>query len=100
VANQHHLLKFISKKRNRTKIDALMSVAAIAHPLMAVPQVLMVYATREVAGLSMFMWIAWLALGLVFLLYGLSHKLKPYVLMQLLWVAIDVLMITGIVLYR
>lgn len=99
MANQHHLLKFISTKRNRTKIDALMSVAAVAHPLMALPQVIMVYTTHEVAGLSLFMWAAWLILGLVFLLYGLAHKLKPYILMQLLWVAIDVLMITGILLY-
>lgn len=100
MANQHHLLKFISSKRNRTKIDRLMSVAAVVHPLMALPQVVMVYTFKEVAGLSIFMWAAWLALGLVFLLYGLAHKLKPYIMMQLLWVVIDVLMIAGILLYR
>lgn len=100
MANQHHLLKFLSKKKNRTRIDAVMSVAAITHPLMAVPQVVQIYTTKQVAGLSIFMWIAWLVLGMVFLLYGLSHRLKPYILMQVLWVVIDLLVISGIMLYK
>lgn len=100
MANQHHLLKFLSKKQNRTKIDALMSVAAIAHPLMALPQVVLIYSTKQVAGLSLFMWVAWLVLGLVFLAYGLAHRLKPYILMQVLWVVIDLLVISGILMYR
>jgi len=100
MGNQHHLLKYLHQKRNRTKIDRVMSVAAVAHPLMAVPQVVQIYTTHEVAGLSIFMWVAWLALGMVFLLYGLAHLLKPYILMQVLWVVIDVLVITGILLYR
>lgn len=100
MANQHHLLRYLHKKQNRTKIDAVMSVAAIAHPLMALPQVIQIYATKQVAGLSIFMWVAWLALGMVFLLYGLAHRLKPYILMQVLWVVIDLLVISGILLYR
>jgi uncharacterized protein with PQ loop repeat len=100
MANQHHLLKYLHKKRNRTKIDAAMSVAAVAHPLMALPQVWLIYSTHQVEGLSLFMWVAWLALGLVFLTYGLAHLLKPYILMQVLWVIVDLLVITGILLYR
>lgn len=77
-----------------------MSVAAIVHPLMAVPQIVQLYATKQAAGLSIFMWIAWLVLGLVFLMYGLAHRLKPYIVMQLLWIAVDVLIIAGILMYR
>ncbi|HEY1063923.1 MAG TPA: PQ-loop domain-containing transporter [Candidatus Saccharimonadales bacterium] len=94
-----HLFKFLSTKQNRTNIDHLMSVAAVIHPLMALPQVFQLYSTKEAAGLSVFMWAAWLVLGMVFLAYGLAHRLKPYILMQVLWIMVDVVMITGILIY-
>jgi hypothetical protein len=58
-----------------------------------------IYSTQQAGDLSMFMWVAWLALGMVFLAYGLAHRLKPYILMQILWVVIDVLVISGILIY-
>lgn len=95
----HHLLKFLAQKQNRTAIDSLMSVAAVVHPLMAVPQVIQIYVTEQVAGLSLFTWVAWFALGLIFLTYGLAHRLRPYILMQVLWIIVDALVIAGILIY-
>jgi uncharacterized protein with PQ loop repeat len=92
-------MKFLAQKQNRTKVDSVMSVAAVIHPLMAVPQVIQIYVTEQAAGLSLFTWAAWLALGMVFLAYGLAHRLRPYILMQVLWVVIDVLVISGILIY-
>ena len=99
MAGHYHLFKFLQQKQQRTKIDALMSVAAVIHPLMAAPQIFKVYSTQHAADLSIWMWVAWLVLGLVFLIYGIAHKLKPYILMQFLWLAADILMIIGITLY-
>lgn len=76
-----------------------MSVAAIVHPFMGAPQVYQVYSTQETRGLSIWTWLAWLALGLIFLVYGIAHKLGPYILMQVLWIILDVLIIAGIILY-
>jgi uncharacterized protein with PQ loop repeat len=76
-----------------------MSVAAIAHPLMAAPQIYKLYSTQEAAGLSVWMWVAWLLLGLVFTAYGIAHKLTPYIFMQILWLSVDIVMITGILMY-
>lgn len=99
MTSHHHLLKYLTQKQNQTKIDSAMSVAAIIHPLMAVPQVVQIYVTEQAAGLSLFTWAAWLALGMVFLAYGLAHRLRPYILMQVLWVIVDVLVILGILIY-
>jgi uncharacterized protein with PQ loop repeat len=99
MASHYSLLKFLAQKQNRTKVDSVMSVAAVLHPLMAVPQVVQIYATQQTAGLSLFTWAAWLVLGLVFLTYGLAHKLGPYILMQVLWVIVDILVIVGILIY-
>ena len=99
MSAQFHFFRFLSSKKNRTKIDGAMSVAAVIHPLMALPQVYKIYSTQQAGDLSMFMWIAWLLLGTVFLAYGLVHGLKPYILMQILWIIIDVLVISGILIY-
>jgi uncharacterized protein with PQ loop repeat len=99
VAGSHHLFKYLQQKQNRTKVDALMSVAAVAHPLMAAPQIYKVFSTQQAAGLSIWTWAAWFGLGLIFMAYGIAHKLKPYIIMQLLWLTVDILMIVGIILY-
>jgi uncharacterized protein with PQ loop repeat len=99
VSGNHHLFKYLQQKQQRTKIDALMSLVAVAHPLMAAPQIYQVYSTQEANDLSIWTWAAWMAFGLVFMTYGIAHKLKPYIFMQILWQTVDILMITGIILY-
>jgi uncharacterized protein with PQ loop repeat len=99
MAGNHHLFKYLQQKQHRTKIDALMSVAAIAHPLMAAPQIFKLYSTHNAGGLSIWTWAAWMVFGLVFMTYGIAHKLRPYVFMQILWQTVDILMIIGIILY-
>lgn len=76
-----------------------MLVASILSPLSAVPQIVQIYTTRNVVGLSLLSWLGWGLIGLVFLAYGISHGLKSYILMQVLWTAVTVLMIVGIILY-
>lgn len=98
-AHHNHLFKFLQTKQNRTKIDHIMMVAAVAHPLIAVPQALQIYITKEAAGLSLFTWFVFGLLGLVFMAYGIAHRLKPYILMQLCWMVVNVSIVIGILLY-
>lgn len=95
----YQLLYQIQRKKNRQRIDSVMMVAAVLHPLMALPQVMQIYTTREAAGVSLLSWTFWLCNGIVFLLYGIAHKLKPYILMQIIWTIIDALVIIGILMY-
>lgn len=77
-----------------------MSVAAVLFPLMALPQVYEIYSKHNVAGVSLLSWVAFMALGLIFLAYGILHKIKPFIVTQILWFIIDFLMVGGILLYR
>ncbi len=89
------------QKENSTKIiDQMMLVASIIHPLTATPQVYKIYATQSAAGVSLLTWLGFLILGLVFLTYGITHGLKPYVLAQVMWLTIDLLIVLGIVMYH
>ena len=99
MSSQHHLFKYLRQKKNRTNVDHLMLVASILSPLSAVPQIIQMYSTKDVEGLSLLSWLGWGLIGLVFLAYGIGHRLKSYILMQVLWTAVTVLMIVGIIIY-
>lgn len=94
------LYKQLSRKQETNIIDKLMSLAAVIHPLTATPQVYSIYSTHNVSGISLLTWFGFMTLGLVFLAYGIVHKLKPFILTQILWFIIDFLIVAGVIMYR
>lgn len=76
-----------------------MSGAAVVHPLTALPQVYMIYTTHDVGGISLWTWFGFMVLGLIFLAYGILHKIKPFIITQLLWFIIDFMVVIGTLLY-
>lgn len=95
----HYLLQFIRKKENRQRIDGVMGVAAVAHPMIAIPQVLQIYITKQATGLSLLTWGTFGLFGFIFLAYGFVHKLRPYIIMQLIWITVNTSIVVGILLY-
>lgn len=84
--------------RNRV-IDAVMAVAAVLHPLTALPQVVQIYATQSAEGVSLATWVGFMVLGLVYLSYAAVHRLKPLIVNQVMWFVLDVAVIVGVLLY-
>lgn len=95
-----HLHKHLSKKKRHTTIDKLMNIAAVLHPLTALPQVYSIYTTQNVAGISLATWLGFMVLGSIFLAYGVVHRIKPFVVTQVLWFSVDLLVVLGIIIYR
>lgn len=85
---------------NTAVIDTLVNIAAVIHPLTALPQVYAIYTSHDVAGISLLTWLGFMFIGFVFLAYGIVHRLRPIVVTQVLWFIIDSLVIIGILLYR
>jgi uncharacterized protein with PQ loop repeat len=85
---------------NTSVIDMLVNIAAVIHPLTALPQVYDIYSSHNVAGISLWTWLGFMLIGFVFLAYGISHRLKPIILTQVLWFIIDLAVIIGILLYK
>jgi uncharacterized protein with PQ loop repeat len=96
----YHLHKYLHKKKEIAFVDRLMSAAAVIHPLTATPQVYSIYSTHNVSGVSLWTWLGFMTLGLIFLAYGILHKIKPFIVTQVLWFIVDFLIVTGVVLYR
>lgn len=89
----------IYSKRSLSVVDKSMSAVAVIQPLMAAPQIYQIYTTQDASGVSLVTWLAFLLLGLVFLAYGIVHLIKPLIVTQILWFAVDLLVVVGIVLY-
>lgn len=77
-----------------------MSIAAVIHPLSAVPQVYSIYSTQDVSGISLLTWLGFMLLGLIFLSYGILHKIRPLIVTQVLWFIVDFLVVIGVIIYR
>ena len=95
----YYLQKYLSKKKQTALTDRLMSVAAVIHPLTATPQVYAIYTTHDVSGVSLWTWFGFMVIGLIFLLYGILHKIKPFIVTQILWFVVDFLIVLGVILY-
>jgi uncharacterized protein with PQ loop repeat len=96
----YHFFDGLRRKKQITFIDRLMTVAAVVHPLMGTPQVYQIYSTQDVGGISLFTWFGFMLLGLVFLLYGIVHRIRPLIVTQILWFIVDFLVVLGVLLYR
>ena len=95
----YHLHTYLSRKKETAIVDRLMTLAAVLHPLTATPQVYKIYTTHAASGVSLWTWLGFMLLGLVFLAYGLLHRIRPFIVTQVLWFVVDLLVVIGVVLY-
>jgi uncharacterized protein with PQ loop repeat len=91
--------KLTSRRRTARAINSAMAAAAIAHPATAAPQVLKIYQTHNAAGVAPLTWVGFMAIGTIFLAYGLLHKIRPMIVTQVLWFVMDAVILTGVALY-
>lgn len=93
-----------AKKRSvyeieKRTVDRMMGMVAFIGPASASPQVIEIFSRQSAQGVSLLSWIMYLMLGMVSLSYGLFHHLKPIIVSQILWAVMDVMVITGILMY-
>jgi len=81
-------------------MDKLIYVIGILGPIMTIPQLMKVWIEKNVAGLSIVSWGAYLIIAIFWLVYGIMHKDKPIVFSSGLWIIVHSLIIVGVVLYE
>lgn len=74
---------------------AMYTVAFVA-PLTNLPQILLMFQTQVVSGLSLQSWILYAVFCIVPLAYGINNKITPLVITNALWILVDIIMIIGI----
>lgn len=96
MSRQNHLLHFhISKRKKLTYFDKLVAVAAFLYPLSGIPQVIEIF-QGNIDGVSMLSWAGFIVFSILFLAYGVVHKITPMIVTNALWLVIDGLVVIGI----
>lgn len=71
-----------------------MVCAAFIYPLVGIPQVVEVFG-GNIEGVSLFSWTGFVFFALLFLMYGIIHKIKPMIITNVLWLIVDGMVIGG-----
>jgi uncharacterized protein with PQ loop repeat len=96
--------KIIKIERNLKKelvpyIDKLFYLGGILSPLVALPQVTQIFTAKNAAGVSLITWSSYLVASLALVVYGIVHKQKPIIFMNVTVLPVYILIIAGILLY-
>lgn len=82
-----------------TGLDLLIYFAAVAGPLALVPQVLMLYASQDAAGLALPTWAMFGLLNSLWIFYGYKHKEKPIIITNVAFLVLNFAIAFGILLF-
>jgi len=96
-AHHVHLRKRLSRglepfpSRNRWKrfLDNVVIAVGILAPLMAVPQLLKIYALQDATSVSSLFWGFCALFNVPWILYGFTHHERPIVITYSLWFAVN-----------
>lgn len=94
----HHQRKH---KENRFVIftDKFIYFVSMLTPLMTIPQLIKIWVEKDISGVSIISWGAYLLLSFFWLIYGFVHKEKPIILTYILWILVESFIVIGIILH-
>jgi len=73
---------------------------AILAPFATLPQIIDIYSTHKVTGLSGATWFLYIISPMIWFAYGVLHKDKFIIINNFLWMSLSSTVFVGILLYR
>lgn len=89
----------LQKPDHRYIIDRVVLFTGLIGPIAAIPQAIEIFSKQDAQGVSPITWSFFVVTNAALLLYALAHKLTPLVISNILWVAIEVVVVVGIMMY-
>ena len=80
-------------------LDDTCIVFSVLMPSTTIPQIWRIFAYQKVDGLSLLMWVLYCVGVIPFFIYGIVHREKPLIILNVLWLIAQVTIITGILMY-
>ena len=86
---------------NATKriLDKVIFLVGALGPLSTIPQVYVIYATRDASGVSALSWFMYLIFSVIWVIYGVVHREKAIIFTYSLWILMNSLVAYGAILY-
>lgn len=86
-------------KRGIRVYDKIIYLAVIAAPIMNIPQLWKIWSERSASGVSIISWAAFSLISVMWLIYGILHKEKPVIVMNLALIFLQLSIAFGAYLY-
>ena len=84
----------------KTKVlDNIVMGASILYPLMSIPQVYNIWFLKDIQGVSLLTWVLFTIFTIPMLIYTIVHKIKPFIVMNILWLTVYAFIIAGILIH-
>jgi len=105
--HHYHVRKRIHKKHEeyphpdpwkRIMDRAIYPIGALG-PLLTIPQLLTVWIHKDTSGLSLVTWVSWVVIAFFWLAYGITHREWPIIMTYIGWIAVELGVVIGILLY-
>lgn len=84
--------KSLAKK---PRIDNFVYVAVVIGPVFSLPQLYTIW-FEEQKGVSIIAWTSYLIATVIWLFYAIKHKDRPLILVQSIWIVLDLMIIIGV----
>ena len=81
-------------------LEKFLRALSVVTMLMTVPQVLTVWVGRDAGGVSLLSWAAYLFSACLWFVYGIQKRDKTIYLACIGWIALDALIIIGVMVHR
>jgi len=91
--------QFPSPEKKIRFLDKLIYIVGIVGPLMILPQIIKIFALKTAEGLSLISYASFVLLSIIWLIYGIAHNEKPIIITNILWIALHILIVIGILIY-
>lgn len=89
-----HRYKKINKRKQIKQFDKFVLTMSFIQPMSGIPQAITIWTGSGQA--SLLSWILFAIFGVVMLSYGLIHRIKPIIVTNIIWTAIDLVIIVGL----
>lgn len=90
----------IKNKIKKQQLDTkLVYFFGLVTPLFMVPQAVAIFLNQSAANISLIMWTFFLLADIVWIIYGVRHKIKPLVYSHILYFVVELAVVVGIVAY-
>ena len=93
LKHEHHSLK------NTSGIDRWALIIGIIHPLMTLPQILLIYSSQDASQVSFVTWAAYDIASVVLIMYGIKHSLTPIIVTQAIWLVMQTAMAASVFIF-
>jgi uncharacterized protein with PQ loop repeat len=80
-------------------LDKITFIVGVIGPFTVLPQIYSIFSSHSAAGVSLFTWALMFIVTFPWILYGVAHKEKSIVASFILWEAVNLTVVIGILVY-